>query len=130
MENRVLDIGTGSGYQAAVLSPLVSEVYTVEIVDRLYLSARCRLAPNGLSQHHTRLADGRLGWIEQAPFDSILVAAATEQVPETLLAQLKPGGRLILPEGKSSSSQWLKVIEKQYDGTIVEQRLLAVRFSL
>jgi protein-L-isoaspartate(D-aspartate) O-methyltransferase len=96
----VLEIGTGSGYQAAMLSTLVAHVYTIEIVAELAQSARNRLASLGYTNVTVRQGDGYLGWPEHAPFDRILVTAAPPELPPTLLSQLKPGGRLVAPWGR------------------------------
>lgn len=97
--SRVLEIGTGCGYQAAVLAALAADVYTIEIVEPLATSARARLAELGYGNVHVRCGDGSLGWPEAAPFDAVLVAAATPAVPDALIAQLVPGGRAIVPVG-------------------------------
>lgn len=123
--DRVLEIGTGSGYQAAVLARLVKEVYTVEIIPELGKTARKRLASMGLENVHVRIGDGYRGWPEAAPFDKIIVTAAPERVPPPLLEQLKPGGRLVIPVGKRF--QQLKRIVKTPEG-IKEEPLLDVLF--
>jgi len=111
-EHRVLEVGTGSGYQAAVLSPLVKEVYTIEIVRLLGESARERLARLGYKNVEVRVGDGYNGWPEKAPFDAIVVTAGAPHVPPALVEQLKPGGRMVIPLGESSYSQNLVVVHK------------------
>ena len=112
---RVLEIGTGSGYQAAVLSGLVGEVYSVEIKEPLYRRATETLQRLGYGNVHTRLADGYFGWPGEPPFDGIMVTAAVDHVPPPLLAQLKDGGRLVLPLGSPYSVQSLVVVTRQGD---------------
>ncbi len=111
-EYRVLEVGTGSGYQAAVLSPLVKEVYTIEIVKPLGDSARERLARLGYKNVDVRVGDGYHGWPEKAPFDTIVVTAGAPHVPPALVEQLKPGGRMVIPLGESSYDQNLVVVHK------------------
>jgi len=111
-EHRVLEVGTGSGYQAAVLSPLVKEVYTIEIVRPLGESARERLARLGYKNVEVLVGDGFNGWPEKAPFDAIVVTAGAPHVPPALVEQLKPGGRMVIPLGESSYSQNLVVVHK------------------
>jgi protein-L-isoaspartate(D-aspartate) O-methyltransferase len=122
---RVLEIGTGSGYQAAVLSRLASRVYTIEIRPELAAEATERLKAFGAGNVEVRTADGFYGWPEEAPFDGILVTAAPEKIPEPLLAQLAPGGRMVIPVG--GFYQELKVIERT-PGGLVERSVLPVRF--
>ena len=119
---RVLDVGTGSGYQAAVLAKLVKQVYSIEILCPLADEARQRLERLGYDNVEVRCGDGHLGWFDHAPFDVIIVAAASEHVPQSLIDQLAPGGRLVIPVGKYF--QELIVIEKQSDGS-VKRRLIA-----
>ena len=126
--DRVLEIGTGSGYQAAVLAELAAAVYTVEILEPLGRQAGATLARLGYRNVTTRLGDGFRGWPEHAPYDSIMVTAAPRDVPRPLIEQLKPGGRLVVPVGGQSAGQSLLVLEKQPDGTIVRRTVLAVRF--
>jgi protein-L-isoaspartate(D-aspartate) O-methyltransferase len=126
--DRVLEIGTGSGYQAAVLAELAGTVYTIEIIEALGREAAARLEALGYRNIVTRIGDGYLGWPEQAPFDSIMVTAAAPHVPQPLLDQLKPGGRLVIPVGERGGTQTLYVIEKQTDGGIRQRPVLAVRF--
>jgi protein-L-isoaspartate(D-aspartate) O-methyltransferase len=126
--DRVLEIGTGSGYQAAVLAELAGTVYTVEIVEPLAREAEQNLKRLGYRNVVTRIGDGYLGWPEQAQFDAIMVTAAPREVPQALINQLKPGGRLVVPVGSQSAGQSLLVIAKQPDGSITRRTVLAVRF--
>jgi protein-L-isoaspartate(D-aspartate) O-methyltransferase len=126
--DRVLEIGTGSGYQAAILAELASAVYSVEIVEPLGHEAAARLERLGYRNVMTRIGDGFRGWAEQAPFDSIMVTAAPREVPQPLIDQLKPGGRLVVPVGGQATGQSLLLIEKRMDGTVVRRNVLAVRF--
>lgn len=124
----VLEVGTGSGYQAAVLSGIVSEVYTIEIVPELAQEARARLEELGYDNVTVRQGDGYQGWEEQAPFDAILVTAAPPEVPPPLVEQLAPGGILVIPVGRQSEIQSLQRIEKQEDGSAVTEDVIPVRF--
>ncbi len=124
----VLEIGTGSAYQAAVLAELVERVYTIEIVEPLGLAARQRLAHLGYDNVETRIADGYFGWPEHAPFDSIMVTAAASHVPPPLIQQLSPGGHMVIPVGDRFFTQQLILIEKRYDGNISTTVVLPVRF--
>jgi protein-L-isoaspartate(D-aspartate) O-methyltransferase len=126
--DKVLEIGTGCGYQAAVLSRLVSVVYTIEIVAPLAEEARTRLARLGYLNVRTLAGDGYLGWPEEAPFDIIIVTAAPEQVPQALVDQLAPRGRMVIPVGGQLSGQDLQVIEKDEAGRVHRKGVLPVRF--
>jgi protein-L-isoaspartate(D-aspartate) O-methyltransferase len=126
--DRVLEIGTGSGYQAAVLSLLARDVYSIEIVPELARSAAAILAKLGYNNVTVRLGDGYQGWPEKAPFDRIIVTAAPPEIPQALIDQLKPGGRLLAPVGDSPLSQELIVVEKTRDGRITRHSVLPVRF--
>ena len=123
--DKVLEIGTGSGYQAAVLAEIVEQVYTIEIVPALARKARQRLAEMRYDNVDVRLGDGYLGWPEQAPFDAIIVTAAPDHIPPALVEQLRDGGRLVLPLG--DKNQQLVRIIRQGGENIVED-LLPVRF--
>jgi len=125
---QVLEVGTGSGYQAAVLSHLVKHVYSVEIVKELAEEAKDRLHQLGYSNITVKHGDGFHGWAEHAPFDAIVVTAAPETVPAPLLEQLKPGGRLVIPVGSQEKWQNLKLIMKARDGTLFEKDIMPVRF--
>jgi protein-L-isoaspartate(D-aspartate) O-methyltransferase len=125
---RVLEIGTGSGYQAAVLAELGANVYTIEIIDALGREAARRLAELGYKNVVTRIGDGYRGWPEHAPFDAIIVTAAAPDVPQALAEQLKTGGKLVIPIGSPLSTQTLYVVEKGPDGKLARRQVLAVRF--
>jgi protein-L-isoaspartate(D-aspartate) O-methyltransferase len=115
-QEKVLEIGTGSGYQAAILAELVEEVYTIEIREKLASSAEERLARLGYTNVHVKHADGYFGWEEHAPFDAIMITAAVNHIPPPLIDQLKDGGRLILPLGSTVYYQTMTIIEKKDDG--------------
>ena len=125
---KVLEIGTGSGYQAAVLSPLAGQVYTIEIVPELAKRSAALLKELGCTNVTVRHGDGYQGWPEQAPFDRIILTAAPPEVPKALLNQLKAGGRLVAPVGATPLEQDLVVIEKGPDGKIRERSIFPVRF--
>lgn len=125
-EARVLEIGTGSGYQAAVLSRLAQHVYTIEIVAPLARRAAEVLARVGAANVSTRIGDGYRGWPEEAPFDAIIVTAAPDHIPPALVEQLAPGGRLVIPVG--DAEQDLTVIEKAADGATHSSTVVPVRF--
>lgn len=127
-EDIVLEIGTGSGYQAAILAKLVKHVYSIEIVKPLASEAKARLARLGYRNVTTKLGDGYYGWREHAPFDSIVVTAAASHVPPPLIQQLRPGGRMILPVGGRFMTQQLLLIEKTEDGEVITRQITAVRF--
>jgi protein-L-isoaspartate(D-aspartate) O-methyltransferase len=124
----VLEVGTGSGYQAAILSGLVARVYTIEIIKGLADQAGDRLRRLGFENVVTRLGDGYFGWEQHAPFDSIIVTAAATHVPPPLIDQLKPGGRMVIPVGGHFAVQWLLLISKEDDGGIVTRQIAPVRF--
>jgi protein-L-isoaspartate(D-aspartate) O-methyltransferase len=126
--DRALEVGTGSGYQAAVLSRLVSHVYTIELVEPLGVAARDRLKNLGYANVTVRVGDGYAGWPEMAPFDIIMVTAAPDHIPEPLVAQLKPGGRMVVPVGASSSVQELQLVQKDEAGRTTTRRVAPVRF--
>ena len=124
----VLEVGTGSGYQAAVLSHLVRQVYSVEIVEELAASAAAVLKRLDYSNVSVRAGDGYAGWPEHAPFDGIIVTAAAEHIPPPLLQQLKPGGKLVIPVGEHYGYQELLLVEVDAAGEISKQSVLPVRF--
>ena len=124
----VLEIGTGSGYQAAVMAKLVHQVYTIEIVPELGRNAKAALKRLGYDNISVRVGDGYKGWPEEKPFDRIIVTAAPEKVPEALVDQLKPGGRMVLPVGPRWWGQDLLVIEKDERGKVVRKNTIPVRF--
>jgi protein-L-isoaspartate(D-aspartate) O-methyltransferase len=125
--HRVLEIGTGSGYQAAILGELAREVYTIEIVQELAERAADTLRALGYANVHVRAGDGYAGWPEEAPFDRIMVTAAPEQIPQPLIDQLAVGGRLVVPVGAQGGAQWITIVEKTERG-IVQRRTIPVAF--
>ena len=125
---KVLEIGTGSGYQAAILSPLTEQVYSIEIIPELGARAAETLKRLGFGNVETKVADGYYGWPEAAPFDGIVVTAAASHIPPPLIEQLKPGGRMVIPIGGSFASQYLMLVEKLPDGGITTRQLLPVQF--
>jgi len=124
----VLEVGTGSGYQAAVLAELVAKVYTIEIVEPLGRRATQLLGELGYRNIAVRVGDGYGGWPSAAPFDAIIVTAAPATIPQPLVDQLKPGGRMVIPVGGSLDVQQLLLVEKQSDGRTTTRRTLPVRF--
>jgi protein-L-isoaspartate(D-aspartate) O-methyltransferase len=122
---RVLEVGTGSGYQAAVLAEVAAQVYSIEIVEPLGNEAAARLRGLGYDNVHVRIGDGYQGWPEHSPFDAIIVTAAPDHVPEPLVAQLKVGGRLIIPVGRGEQDLWL--VRRTEEGS-KRRRLTPVRF--
>ena len=124
----VLEVGTGSGYQAAVLAKLVKQVYSIEIIEPLAKQARSRLQRLGYSNVVTSTGDGYFGWEEHAPFDAIVVTAAASHVPPPLIAQLKPGGRMVIPVGGRFTVQYLLLLEKTAAGDVLTRHITAVRF--
>lgn len=125
--HRVLEIGTGSGYQAAVLGSLAREVYTVEIVAPLAKLAATTLRDLGYKNVQVREGDGFAGWPEHAPFDRIMVTAAPDEIPQPLIDQLAPGGRLVIPVGAQGDTQWMTILEKTAMG-VAERRTIPVQF--
>ncbi|HEY0503582.1 MAG TPA: protein-L-isoaspartate(D-aspartate) O-methyltransferase [Lysobacter sp.] len=125
---KILEIGTGSGYQAAVLAEAGAQVHTIEIIEPLARTAAQRLRALGYRDVETRVADGYYGWKERAPFDAIVVTAAASSVPPPLVAQLKPGGRMVIPVGSSFFTQTLMLVEKSADGRVRTRQILPVRF--
>lgn len=124
----VLEIGTGSGYQAAVLSQLVAKVYSIEIIEGLGKATTELLKSQGYKNIETRIADGYDGWPQQAPFDSIMVTAAISHIPPPLVKQLKNGGRMVIPVGTRFQTQYLTLVEKNMQGEISSRQLLPVYF--
>lgn len=125
---KVLEIGTGSGYQAAILAHITTNVFTIEIVKELSDEARDRLAKFGFPPERVICGDGYLGLPSEAPFDGIMVTAAPDHVPKPLIEQLKAGGRLVIPVGETFGHQELKLFEKRHDGTLSESSIIPVRF--
>jgi protein-L-isoaspartate(D-aspartate) O-methyltransferase len=126
--DQVLEVGTGSGYQAAVLAELVRAVYSIEIIEPLGRAAARALTAAGYRNVHTRIGDGYAGWPEQAPFDAMMVTAAAPEVPQPLIDQLKPGGRLVIPVGDPARLQTLYLITKDARGAVAKRKVLDVRF--
>lgn len=124
--DKVLEIGTGCGYQAAVLAEIAGEVYTIEIIDSLGRAAAATLKRLGYANVHTRIGDGYKGWPEAAPFDAIIVTAAPDHIPPALVEQLKPTGRMVIPVG--GLSQELMVVKKNADGSTLNEQIVPVRF--
>jgi protein-L-isoaspartate(D-aspartate) O-methyltransferase len=127
-EHVVLEIGTGSGYQAAVLAEVVRQVYSVELIESLGRAAAERLGEMGYRNIEVRIGDGYAGWPEKAPYDAIVVTAAAPKIPPALVAQLKPGGRMVIPVGGDGFIQYLKLVTKRADGGYDEREVLPVRF--
>lgn len=127
--DRVLEIGTGMGYQAAILAELVERVYTIELIEELAAIARQRLARRGYKNIETCIGNGAFGWPEHAPYDKIIVTAAPELIPPALLYQLKPGGRMVIPAGLPDAQQ-LILVEKDAAGVVATREVLPVRFSV
>jgi protein-L-isoaspartate(D-aspartate) O-methyltransferase len=126
--DRVLEIGTGSGYQAAILSVIVEKVYSIEIIEPLGLSAKDRVEKLGYRNIQVKIDDGYWGWEENAPFDAIIVTAAADHIPPPLLEQLKPGGRMCIPVGQPYFPQVLKLVRKDPNGNLTVQDILPVVF--
>ena len=125
----VLEIGTGLGYQTAILAELVQHVYSVELIEELATDARRRLARHGCGNVDLRVGDGRAGWPEHAPFGKIIVSAAPDLIPPALIYQLKPGGRMVIPAGLADAQQ-LMLVEKDNAGRVSMREVLPVQFSL
>jgi len=123
-----LEVGTGSGYQAAVLAEIVKQVYSIELLAPLGHEAALRLKEMGYANIEVRIGDGYRGWPERAPFDAIVVTAAAPSIPPALLAQLKPGGRMVIPVGATGEVQRLLVVTKDAGGTVAQREVLPVRF--
>lgn len=126
--HRVLEVGTGSGYQAAVLAEIVEQVYSIEIEASLAQRAEGVLQKLGYENVIVRAGDGYAGWAEHAPFDSIVITAAPDHIPQPLLEQLKPGGRMVVPVGPIAATQQLRVLEKDATGKVTSTVVAAVRF--
>ena len=126
--HNVLEIGTGSGYQAAILAELAHHVFTIEIIPELAESAEKVLMELGYENITVRTGDGYKGWPEEAPFDRIMVTAAPNEIPEKLVEQLAPNGRMILPVGGSIFAQYLWLVQKDKEGIVTKEKILAVRF--
>ena len=126
--HKVLEIGTGSGYQAAVLAELSDHVYTIEIIPELAKRAEKVLKKNDYDNITIRIGDGYKGWPEHAPFDRIMVTAAPKEIPEKLVKQLAPGGIMVLPVGETVMMQYLWSITKENDGSIIKEKIFPVRF--
>lgn len=124
--DKVLEVGTGSAYQAAILSRLAGEVFTIEIIPEIGETARATLDRLGHTNVHTRIGDGYLGWPERAPFDAIIVTAAPDHIPQALIDQLEIGGRMVIPVGEFT--QDLMVLTKQPSGTTINRRIVPVQF--
>ncbi|GMQ75805.1 MAG: protein-L-isoaspartate(D-aspartate) O-methyltransferase [Gammaproteobacteria bacterium] len=124
----VLELGTGSGYQAAVLAELVRQVYTMEIIEPLALEATARLARLGYANVEVKFGDGYYGWPEKGPFDAIIVTAAINHIPPPLVAQLRPGGKLVVPVGERFAVQQLLLVHKLDDERVQVRQILPVRF--
>jgi protein-L-isoaspartate(D-aspartate) O-methyltransferase len=127
-EDIVLEVGAGAGYQAAILAELTKRVYTVDIIEELARGAERRLKRLGYENVEVTVANGYYGWAEHAPYDCIMVTAASDLIPAPLLAQLKPGGRMVIPTG-IPDKQTLMLVEKSASGSLTAREILPVRFS-
>ncbi len=127
-DSRVLEVGTGSGYQAAVLAELAGRVYTIEIIESLGRSAAARLADLGYDNVEVKIGDGYLGWPEHAPFDAVIVTAAAGEIPPPLIEQLEPGGRLVAPVASGPMAEQLTLLTRDETGEIRTREILPVRF--
>ena len=125
--HKVLEVGTGSGYQAAVLGKLAGAVFTIEIVPELARRAAATLEELGFSNVHVRAGDGYAGWPDEAPFDRIMVTAAPDEIPQPLIDQLAAGGRLVIPVGAQGATQWMTIVDKTQQG-LAERRTIPVQF--
>ncbi len=126
--HKILEIGTGSGYQAAVLSELTPYVYSIEIVEELGIQAKSLFSELGYNTIRVKIGDGYEGWPEHAPFDGIIVTCAPEEIPEPLIKQLKPGGKIVIPVGKAGRTQMLVVVEKNAKGGLKKKTQYPVVF--
>ena len=127
-QHKVLEIGTGSGYQTAVLLELTNQLFTIETIPELFEAARAKLTSPRMPESHFRLDDGHAGWPEEAPFDRIMVTAAAGKVPPALVEQLNPGGRLVIPVGLPGQTQFLRVVTRDVAGGVTDRRDIGVRF--
>jgi protein-L-isoaspartate(D-aspartate) O-methyltransferase len=127
-DHAILEVGTGSGYQAAVLAALVRHVYSIEIIPALSAQAATVMAQEGVGNVTLRIGDGAAGWPELAPYDGIIVTAAGPRIPPALLAQLRPGGRMVIPVGEPFGDQMLMLISKAADGSVEHRDILPVAF--
>jgi protein-L-isoaspartate(D-aspartate) O-methyltransferase len=127
-DDKLLEVGTGSGYQAAVLAELVRKVYSIEVIPELAQQAAAALAAEGCHNVILRTGNGSLGWPEQAPFDAIIVTAAAAHIPQALIEQLRPGARLVVPVGPHHGDQMLKLITKNEAGELKQRDVLPVAF--
>lgn len=126
--DKVLEIGTGSGYQAAVAAQLAKQVYSIEIIEPLAKKAKKRLARLGYKNIKTKMGDGYYGWKEHAPYDAIIVTAAATHIPPPLIQQLKPGGRMVIPVGSRFATQQLLLVEKDKNGEVRSRQMMPVTF--
>src|SRR6266542_1777265 len=127
-DDAVLEIGTGLGYQAAILAELAGKVFSIEVIEELAQHAKRRLSRQGYANIELRIANGYYGWVEHAPFDKVIVTAAPDLIPPPLLQQLKPGGKMVIPAGLPDAQQ-LVLVEKGGDGRVTTKEILQVRFS-
>jgi protein-L-isoaspartate(D-aspartate) O-methyltransferase len=127
-ESVVLEVGTGSGYQAAILAHCAKQVYTIEIIPELAEESGARLKGLGYGNVEVRIGDGFYGWTEHAPYDAIIVTAAAVEIPQPLIEQLKPGGKMIIPVGQPRTTQYLTLLEKDQEGKVKSRQLLPVAF--
>ena len=125
----VLEVGTGLGYQAAIVAALARKVYSIEVVEELSVQAKQRLSRLGYVNIELRIGNGYHGWAEHAPFDKVIVTAAPELIPAALIYQLKPGGKMVIPAGLPDAQQ-LMLVEKDASGSVSTREIFAVRFSL
>lgn len=126
--HKALEIGTGSGYQTAVLLELADHLFTIETIPELFESARAKLVSARMPESRFRLSDGHAGWPEEAPFDRIMVTAAANEIPPTLVEQLNPGGRMVIPVGLPAQTQFLHLVTKDAAGKVENRRDIGVRF--
>jgi len=127
-DDKVLEVGTGSGYQAAILAELTGDVFTIEIIEKLAETGAAVLKQQNYGNVQTRVGDGYYGWLEAAPFDAIVVTAAADHIPPPLVRQLKPGGRMVIPVGSRFMVQQLVLLKKDLKGSVSLRQILPVRF--